>query len=216
MVEVKGKPLLQWAVERLISAGSEEIIINVHHFADLVIRFLQSKNNFGVRIEISDERQLLLETGGGLKKARWFFDCDAPFLVCNVDVLTNLDLALLYQTHLRSNALATLAVRDRSSSRYLLFDQSMHLQGWKNEKTGETRPPVLAQADLSPLAFSGIQVLSPAIFDYMPEEDKFSIIDVYLRAMKTATISGFTHDQDFWLDVGKPAALAAAQQATFF
>jgi NDP-sugar pyrophosphorylase family protein len=216
MVELKGKPLLQWSIERLIAAGSREIIVNVHHYADMIIDFIKSNNSFGVRIEISDEREQLLETGGGLKKAQWFFDDGAPFLVVNVDILTNMDLGKLYETHLETNPLATLAVTDRTTSRYFLFDQKMHLSGWTNIKTSETRPSDLNKTNLSQLAFSGIHVLSPRIFDYMLEDDKFSIVEVYLRAMEKETIIGYRHDGDIWIDVGKPASLEMAEKSQLF
>ena len=216
MVAVKGKPLLQWSIEKLIGAGCEEMIINVHHYADMIIGFLRANNNFGIRIEISDEREKILETGGGLKKARWFFDDDAPFLVCNVDVLSDIDLVKLYKKHLSTNATATLAVRQRATSRYLLFDQKNNLVGWKNEKTGEIKSYLtveqLNNRLAKKMAFSGMHVLSPRIFEFMLNEDKFSIIDVYLRAMKSEPIFGYPHDQDFWLDVGKPGALKTAAQ----
>lgn len=216
MVELKGKPLLQWSIERLIAAGSREIIVNVHHYADMIVNFIKSNNSFGVRIEISDEREELLETGGGLKKAQWFFNEGAPFLVVNVDILTNMDLGKFYGTHLEINPLATLAVTDRITSRYFLFDQKMHLSGWTNIKTGETRPSDLNKTNLSQLAFSGIHVLSPRIFDYMLEDDKFSIVEVYLRAMEKETIIGYRHDGDIWIDVGKPASLEMAEKSQLF
>ncbi len=139
LVEVNGTPLLEIAIHRLIVAGCREIIVNVHHFAEQIIGFLKKNDHFGIRIAISDEREALLETGGGLKKAAWFFDDEKPFLVCNTDVLTNLDLQKFYQKHLESGALATLAVRNRPSSRSFLFDETMRLTGWQNTKTGETR-----------------------------------------------------------------------------
>ena len=219
MVEVGGKPLLQWAIERLIAAGSQEIIVNVHHYADMIVDFIKSKNNFGVRIEISDEREKILETGGGLKKAKWFFDDEKPFIVINVDILTNFDLAGFYKNHLKTNTLATLAVRNRVTSRYLLFNKKMQLIGWKNIKTKEIRShPTIQQLNtqtINRLAFSGMHVLNPKIFDYMLEEDKFSIIEVYLRAIEKETILGHRHDEDLWLDVGKPDSLKKAD-AMFF
>ena len=215
MVEVKGKPLLQWTIERLIEAGSHEIIVNVHHFADTIIDFIQSNNNFGVHIDISDERDQVLETGGGLKKAQWFFNDNNPFLVVNVDIMTNMNWAKFYESHVASGVLATLAVRRRSSSRYLLFNEKMHLHGWQNIKTGETRPGSLTTDDLQQFAFSGMQVLSPRIFEHMLQEDKFSIIEVYLRAMEKETIKGYAHDDDIWLDVGKPESLKTAEKMFF-
>ena len=218
MVQVKGKPLLQWAIEKLIRSGSEEIIVNVHHYADMIEDFIKKNNGFGVRVEISDERGMVLETGGGLKKAQCFFDDDAPFLVCNVDVLSNIDLVKFYEHHLETNALVTLAVRNRHTSRYLLFDQKNHLVGWKNVKTGQVRSYLsneeLNEINVKPLAFSGLHVMSPAIFNHLLGEDKFSIIEVYLMAMGKEIIGSYIHDEDFWLDVGKPEQLKIAEQTT--
>lgn len=218
MVQVKGKPLLQWAIEKLIRSGSEEIIVNVHHYADMIEGFIKKNNEFGVRIEISDEREMVLETGGGLKKTQWFFDDDTPFLVCNVDILSNIDLVKFYEHHLETNALVTLAVRNRLTSRYLLFDEKNHLAGWKNVKTGEVRSHFtnqqLEKQNVQPMAFSGLHVMSPKIFTHLLEEDKFSIIEVYLRAMQQETIVGYRHDEDFWLDVGKPEQLKMAEGST--
>ncbi len=218
LVEVNGTPLLEIAIRRLIAAGCREVIVNVHHFAEQIIGFLKKNDHFGIRIAISDERETLLETGGGLKKAAWFFDDETPFLVCNTDVLTNLDLQKFYQKHLESGALATLAVRNRPSSRSFLFDEKMHLTGWQNTKTGETRwcNPKYINTQThkhTPFAFSGIHALNPAIFDRMPdEEQKFSIVETYLQAAASETILGYPHDGDFWFDVGKPEALAKAAE----
>lgn len=214
LVEVSGVPLLEIAIRRLIDAGCEDIIVNVHHFADLVIEFLRSKKNFGINITISDEREMILETGGGLKKTEWFFENQPAFLVCNVDVLTNLDLKIFYEKHLASGALATLAVRHRETSRYLLFDEKMKLFGWENVRTGEMRLAGSLQSAVGSqqLAFSGIHAISPRIFEHMPSgERKFSIIETYLQAMETETILGYLHDDDAWLDVGKPEALKRAK-----
>ncbi len=222
LVEVNGVTLLEIAIRRLIAAGCREIIVNVHHFAEQIIGFLEKNGQFGIRIAISDERAQLLDTGGGLKKATWFFDDGQPFLVCNADILTDMDLAHFYQQHCGSGALATLAVRSRTTSRYFLFDEKMRLCGWQNAKTGEVKlvgsqsefnPSVLQS--LNPFAFSGIHAISPAIFEWMPaEETAFSIIDVYLDAASTGKILGFDHSADRWLDVGKPESLVEA--ASFF
>jgi len=212
MVEVGGIPLLEICIRRLIRCGFTDIVVNVHHFADLIIDFLNDKDNFGVNIKVSDEREMLLETGGGLKKAAWFFDDDKPFLVCNVDVLTNLDLRKLYDTHCASWAIATLATRTRTTSRYLLFDKKNTLQGWKNMKTGEVRLPSNSKADLTPFAFSGIHVINPSIFDVMREEGKFSIIKTYLNLVPNHALKAYPHDDDIWLDVGKPESLAQAKE----
>lgn len=211
LVEVNDMPLLEIVIRRLKHFGFQDIIINIHHFGDLIVDFLKKKNNFGIKIEISDERDLLLETGGGLKKAAWFFDKETPFLVCNADILTDLDLKKFYDFHLKNNGLATLAVRNRPTSRYLLFDENNHeLAGWTNEKTGEYKWSKLTQKVLK-RAFSGIHIIDPKIFELMPNKDKFSIIEVYLEAAKNHSIFGYLHDEDIWLDVGKPESLAKAK-----
>ena len=209
LVEVGGYPLLEIAVRRLIAFGYQEIVVNVHHFAGLIEDFLQNNNNFGVTIHISDERDQLLDTGGGLKKAAQWLKGEEPFLVHNADILTSLDLNELRRVHKRSNALATLAVRNRQTSRYLMFDKEGLLSGWQNVKTGAQKIS-RSVTPLEPLAFSGIHLIEPRIFDYMPEKEVFSIIDVYLEAARDASIVGFRHDSTEWLDVGKPDALAPA------
>ncbi|NBC07890.1 MAG: nucleotidyltransferase family protein, partial [Bacteroidetes bacterium] len=184
---------------------------NIHHFGQQLIDFLEKRQHFGIRITISDERGELLNTGGGLKKAAAFFD-DEPFLLYNTDVLSNIDLHALRAAHLRKKALATLAVRQRETSRYLLFDERLQLCGWQNARSGEARLS-RDKPGLVPLAFSGIHVLSPEVFRFMPEgQSVFSIIDVYLEAAKTELIYGYRHDDSFWLDVGKHPALTKAEQ----
>ena len=186
LVPIAGKPLLEHVILKLKAAGFDEIIVNVHHFPDLIIDFLRVNNNFGIRIEVSDERDFLLDTGGGVRKTAWFFDDNQPFLVHNVDILSNVDLKVLYNQHLRTNPMATLVVSERDTFRYLLFDDNLRLNGWINEKTGETKPVGISQPDLyKKLAFSGIQVLSPAVFELMKElKPKFSIMDFYLSSAK--------------------------------
>ena len=162
----------------------------------------------GANIIISDERKTLLNTGGGLKNAQQWLD-DAPFLIYNVDILSNLPLDELYNRHLNTNALATLVLRERESSRYLLFDENLRLSGWRNAKTGKekiARPQMQYRA----MAFSGIHIVHPAIFDLMPDESFFSIIDVYLDAAKTNLIKGYHDQHSIWLDVGKIPALEQA------
>ncbi len=211
LVEVGGLPLLEIAIRRLKHFGYDDFLVNIHHFGQQIIDFLDKKQHFGARITFSDEREKLLDTGGGLKKAAAFFD-DAPFLLYNTDVLSDIDLSAMRAFHLESGSLATLAVRQRATSRYLLFDQHQRLCGWQNAKTGASR--ISRQAEvLTPLAFSGIQVLQPAIFDYLPRDaDVFSIIEVYLEAAKSAELHGYRHDRGFWLDVGKLPALEQAAQ----
>lgn len=214
LVPIAGKPLLEHVILKLKSAGFEEIIVNVHHFPDQIIDFLKVNNNFGIRIEVSDERDLLLDTGGGIRKAAWFFDDGKPFLVHNVDILSNVDLQALYNQHLRTNALATLVVSKRDTFRYLLFDDNFRLNGWVNEKTGETKPADLKDSEkFQKLAFSGIQVLSPAVLDLMETlEPKFPIMDFYLSNASTQVISGFVPYNYSMLDVGKLDVLDEAEK----
>ena len=211
MVKVAEIPLLEIAIRRLIKYGFDDIIINVHHFAEQIIRFLDQKKNFGVKISISDEQDKILETGGGLKKARPFFN-NKPFLLCNADVLTNIDLKKMYNAHLERGALATLATRKRSTSRYFIFDENNLLHGWQNVKTSEVKMSRAKKGRLELRAFSGIHVINPEIFDLMTQEGKFSIIDVYLKAASDHLIYSYNHDNDIWLDVGKKENLDAAEE----
>jgi NDP-sugar pyrophosphorylase family protein len=152
-----------------------------------------------------------LETGGGLKKAAWFFDDGKPFLIHNVDVIHDLDLGKLYQYHLQNEALATLAIRKRSTSRYLLFNNEMELRGWQNIKTGEVKIAKATIGQLWSFGFSGIHIMSPTIFSLLTETGKFSIINPYLRLAKTELIQGFDHSDSVWIDVGKHESLETAR-----
>ncbi len=210
LVPIGGKPLLGILIEKLIKTGIHDIIINVHHFADQIIDLVKKNENFGINIQFSDERNELLDTGGGLKKASWFFEDGQAFLLHNVDVLSDIDLNDLVKSHLRSNAIATVAVRKRSTSRYLLFDQENYLCGWENIKTGErimARPTKFYQQ----FGFSGIHVINPSIFNYMEDEGKFSIIDSYLKLAKNHKITSFDHTDSIWLDLGKVENLQEAE-----
>lgn len=210
LVPINGIPLLEMTIRRLIRFGCREIIINVHHFAEKIIDFLAVHQDFGIHIAVSDESDELLDTGGGLKKAAWFL-ADAPFLLLNADVVTNLDLGAFYRHHLTTGALATLAVRQRTSSRSLLFDDALQLCGWRNTATAQIRQVRSPQGNLSPWAFSGIQAISPAFLTYLdPEKSVFSIIDTYLTAASQERIVAYPHDADIWLDVGKIPQLEAA------
>lgn len=205
LVEIDGKPLLEHVILKLISSGFDEIIINVHHFPEQITDFLNSKKNFGVRIEISDESGGLLDTGGGIRKAQWFFDDGKPFLVHNVDILSNLDLKLFYQKHSENNHLATLIVSERTTFRYLLFNRDLLLKGWINEKTGEIKPSdLILSSTLKKLAFSGIQILNPQVFKLMDAHpDKFSVIDFYLKHLTAGSFYGYVPDNYKMIDVGK-------------
>ena len=203
LVKVKGKTLLEHSIRYLKSNGVNSIIINVHHLGEQIIDFLAEHDNFGSEIAVSDERDQLLDTGGGLRKATWFFRGNDPFIVYNVDVISDLDLAKVMDHHMRSNALATLVVRKRETSRYFLFNREMELSGWENRSTGERKITRKEQGELREFAFSGIQVLSPSIIPLMNEEGKFSLTELYLRLASTQRISGFIDNESYWLDVGK-------------
>lgn len=212
LVEIGGKTLLQKAIEKLKTEGVEEIVVNVHHFADLVINFIENRD-WGIPIYISNESEKLLETGGGLKKAAPFFADNSPILIYNVDILSSLDLQLLKEEHLKSEALATLAVRQRETQRYFKFDSNKNLVGWLNKKTGETkisRPENFE--DATQMAFSGIHIIQPELLKLMPAEDRFSIVKVYLELAKTHEIKGYFDTSDLWIDVGKPEQLAEARK----
>jgi len=215
LVPINGKPLLEYVILKLKNTGFNEIIVNVHHFPDLIIDFLKSKNNFDIRIEISDEREMLLDTGGGIKKAAYFFDDDKPFLVHNVDILSNVDLLEVYQQHLMDeNRLSSMVVSYRDTFRYLLFDEQKLLHGWVNTKTNETKPEQNMDISLfQKYAYSGIQVVSPKIFELMEkQEEKFPIIDFYLQSCQSAKIVGFVPENLQIMDMGKVETLNKGEE----
>jgi len=239
LVELNGRTLLEITLTRLRTFGVTEVIINVHHHADMVVNYLKSRNNFGLRIEISRE-EILLDTGGGLKKASWFFledpkNLDEPFLLHNVDVLSTIDFAQMLQFHKNHHALATLAVQSRPSSRQLLFDNHDQLRARASSTvTPDCAPPMTAtqnpsatisaapqsadkatasapEAPLHPLAFSGIHLISPRLLPLLAETGIFSIIDSYLRlASQGQKILAFHADHYYWRDLGRPADLTQA------
>jgi MurNAc alpha-1-phosphate uridylyltransferase len=205
---VNGKTLLEHNICYLQRFGIEDVVVNVHHFANQIEEVLNDNSGFGSWITISDEREEVLETGGGLLKAKDNFEGDEPFVVMNVDVLTNLDLSKMIEAHKASDAMATLAVMKRDSSRQLLFDEHMLLCGWANNNTGEQK--ISREVTwMQPFAFSGVQVLSPAILN-MPFTGKFSMIDVYLHFAKDNVIRGYDHTGNIFIDVGKPESLEQA------
>ena len=209
---VNNKTILQRNIEYLASSGIKEIIINVHHFADQVIETVKKNKGFGSDITFSDETNEVLETGGGIKKASWFFENDdEPFVVMNVDILTDLDLNKMILRHRQNKPLATLAVSSRQSSRYFLFNHSNELCGWRNVKTGEEKISRNAEKYIEK-AFSGIHVISPEIFSLMKMTGKFSMVDVYLDLCKTHTIAAFDHSDSKFIDVGKPESILKAEE----
>jgi len=205
LVEVAGRTLLEIALERLQRFGVREAIVNTHHFAEMIREYLRANDYFGMRIEISEEKTLL-DTGGGLKKAAWFFlesGADEPFLLHNVDVVSSIDLVELARVHRERDALATLAVQQRATSRYLLFDEDGFLCG-RRAGLDEEAQMVRTVAETTALAFSGIHVVSPRIFAEMKEEGAFSIIDAYLRlAGRGERIGAYRTDGRYWRDLGR-------------
>lgn len=219
LIEVAGVTLLERVITRLNRAGFNEITINVHHHAQQIINFLYQKDNFGIDIHISDERSQLLDTGGGILRARHWLEGDAPFLVHNVDILTDFDLSAFYQHHLASGAMATLLAQKRHTSRFLLFDRSLRLRGWLNKSTGETLPPdVREQYDsLYALAFGGIHMMSPAIFPLLERHaagrEVFPIIPFYVDQCKDNTFLAYPQSPSYhWFDVGRADTLQQADQ----
>ncbi|HEY6352382.1 MAG TPA: nucleotidyltransferase family protein [Candidatus Angelobacter sp.] len=218
LVEISGRTLLEITLSRLQSFGVREVIINVHHFADMILDYLKTHNNFGMRIEFSRE-EVLLDTGGGLKKAAWFFTSDSgrlqedePFLLHNVDVISTIDLARMVQAHRDNHALATLAVQERKSSRYLIFDEQLQLCG---RRAGRDQEPELVRpsAQVQALAFSGIHVVSPRIFAMISEDGVFPIVPLYLRlAAQEEKIRAFRADEYYWRDLGRVDRVMQAAQ----
>ena len=229
LVRVGGEPLIKRVIENLINAGVDRIVVNVHHFAQQIIDYLKANNNFGIDIRISDETDGLLETGGGIKKAAPLFAPEAPILIHNVDILSNVDLSKFYQMatirekskgetgeHLSDNTVdAVLLVSWRKTKRYLLFDDNMRLVGWTNIETGEVKSPY---PDIDPkkcrmYAFAGIHAISPRLIKTMDSlPDRFGIIDFYLNACATHNIIGYAKDDLKLMDIGKLDTLAQAEE----
>ena len=232
LVPLAGKTLLQWQIERLKAAGITDIVVNVHHFPDMIINYLRENNNFGCRISVSDERDMLLETGGGLRKAKSLLlevgsresgNSNEPILICNVDILSNIDLPTLLNAY-NPDEMGVVVVSERDTQRYLLFDEENRLCGWTNIATGEIRPASLAASPnsliASRLAFSGMQVLNPRIFDCMDElvnqkGEKFSLIDLYLNIAEKEILRAYIPENYRMMDVGKIAQLSEAEAFAF-
>ena len=203
-------PLLERNIRFLQSFGINEFVINIHHFGDQIVNFLKKRDNFGAKVEISDERNELLETGGGLVFARKFFDFQEDFLIMNADILTDMNVAKFVKYHQEKKDFATLAVSDRNSSRKLLFNPEMILRGWLNVQTGEQR---LAEFNkgFKALAFSGIHCINPEIFNKIKRTGKFSIMEEYLDLMHSEQIHGYEH-QGILIDVGRPESVLEAEK----
>ena len=230
LVPLAGKTLLQWQIERLKAAGITDIVVNVHHFADKIIDYLRENDNFGCHIQVSDERGMLLETGGGLRKAQPLLTSSpltsnlspltsSPILVCNVDILSNIDIPALLRAY-NPEEMGLVVVMPRDTQRYLVFDDAQRLCGWTNIATGEKRGPIAyAQHPISNtqnLAFSGMQVLNPRIFDAMDKVvtekgDKFSLIDLYLSICGKEVLRAYIPENYRMMDVGKISQLSEAE-----
>jgi len=209
LVKVDGETLLEITIKRLKKFGFDKIVINVHHFADQIITYLAGSNNFGCEISISDERDQLLDTGGGLIKASAYFENDEAFLVHNVDVISGIDLGKMYKYHMSSGNLATLAVKTRNTERQLLFDSELLLCGRINGKTGMSTL-TKGTENVQPYAFSGIHVIDPDLFRLTSRTGNFSVIDLYLELSAQCKVGAYIREQDEWLDVGNPLTLAKA------
>lgn len=206
---INGKSLLQRNIEFLQQYGIDKVVVNVHHFADQITDALTTNKGWGSTITISDERDAVLETGGGLKKAAPLFD-NAPIVIINVDILTDMDLGAMIRFHETAAPLATLAITNRITSRYFLFDEENVLCGWQNTKTAEQKISRYVNP-LIPKAFSGIHIIEAALLPLIKQEGKFSMVDVYLDLATQHIIKGYDHSYSKFLDVGKPEAVAIAE-----
>ena len=227
LVPLAGKTLLQWQIEKLKAAGIRDIVVNIHHFPDMIINYLKDNDNFGCNIQVSDERDMLLETGGGLRKAeallgsevQEFRSSEEGILICNVDILSNINIPTLLKAY-NPNEMGVVVVSPRDTQRYLLFNEENRLCGWTNIATGEVRPTSFASSPnsliASQLAFSGMQVLNPRIFDCMDEMvkqkgEKFSLIDLYLSIAEKEILRAYIPENYRMMDVGKINQLSEAE-----
>lgn len=210
LIEIEGKPLLELLIKRLKKNSFNEIIINTHHFSEQIESFLKKKNNFDIHIKISHETALL-DTGGGIKNVSWFFDDGKPFLVHNVDVLTDVDYQKALKFHTTENALVTLLTRKRKTSRYFIFNENNNLIGWESIKSNEIRIVNDDYKKLNRLSFMGIHIISPKIFNYIKDEGSFSIIDAYLKLAAEHEIKSFNAHNFRWIDLGSKKNLEQAE-----
>lgn len=208
---INGKSLLQRNIEYLQQYGILDVVVNVHHFADQLIGAIRENNGWGSRVLISDERDAVLETGGGLKKASTLLNTD-PFVVINADILTDLNLGEMIAFHRRQHPLATLATRKRKTSRYFLFNEEQVLCGWRNTKTGEEIISRPGNYPLEERGFSGIHVISHQLLSLLHQQGKFGIVDVYLELSHQHIIRSFDHSESKFVDVGKPESVVTAEQ----
>jgi N-acetyl-alpha-D-muramate 1-phosphate uridylyltransferase len=207
---VKGKTLLQRNIEYLQLYGIRDVLVNVHHFAGQIVDAVNSNKGFGSAVTISDESDAVLETGGGLKKAAWYFEGNEPFVVMNVDILTNLNLQRMTEAHLQKRPIVTMGVTTRETSRYFLFNEKNILCGWENTSTGERRMS-RDEPGLTRKAYSCVNIFEPALLPLIWQEGKFSLVDVYLDVAKQHDIIGYDHTGDLLCDVGKPESIVRAE-----
>lgn len=208
---VNGKSLLQRNIEYLQAYGIKDVVVNIHHFPEQIIDAIKNNSGWGSNVVISDESDTVLETGGGLVKARHFLDADQPFFSLNVDILTNLDLHKLMAFHQQHKPLVTFGITNRKSSRVLLFDDNNRLCGWKNVSTGETKMAI-NKPNLKEMAYSCVVIYEPEIFSLIRQTGKFSIMDSYLDLAAAHVILGYDHSGDHLVDVGKPESVAVAEK----
>lgn len=202
LVEWEGTPMLEHIILKLKDHGFDQIVINVHHFAEMIVDFVKEKDQFGIHIEFSHERDEPLDTGGGLAHASWFFD-DQPFLVHNVDIMSNIDLRKMYDAHLKSGEIVSIAVKDRKTTRSLLMNSENLLKGWRDNRSGETILVDGSAEGLIPTAFSCVHVINPELFTYFPEDRIFSLTPFYLELARTRGVKLYRHDEDYWIDMGR-------------
>lgn len=208
---VNGKSLLQRNIEYLQQYGINDIVVNIHHFPDQIVEALKKNNGWGSNVLISDETNEVLETGGGLLKAKTLFADDEPFITLNVDILTDLNLFDLMTFHKNKKALISFGITDRKTSRYFLFDEDNRLCGWRNTNSGEERIAIKKE-NLKEMAYSCVVVFQPEIFELIPQRGKFSLVETYLSLASTHPIYGYDHSGDKLVDVGKPESVAIAEK----
>ncbi len=202
LVDIGGYTMLELSIRFLKKFVINEIVVNVHHFADQIIQYLEEKKGFGLKYAISDERDMLMDTGGAIVKAGKLLDGNEPFILMGADILTNLDLDAMIRYHLMNKPLITLAVKERNTSRSLLFDKTMRLVGWRDNSSGLIRGENIDSSGFA-LGFSVVQIIEPAIFPLIVETGAFSLIDLYLRLAESQRIIGFRHDESIWLEFGR-------------
>lgn len=202
LIPINGKPLIEYVVDQLKLYGVAQIVVNVHHHSQKMIQFFKDNNNFGLEVEFSDESQQLMNTGGGIVKAKHFFSKKEPFLVYASDVITNLNLDKMLAFHKENKSLVTLAVKDRETTRSLIFNSEMQLCGWRDNISGEEIQCRSIDNEIS-LGFSCAHIIEPELFDLVTEQGAFNITDMYLRLASKHTIKGFRHDNDYWLEFGR-------------